>query len=109
MRCVKSNRNAKRVFAETLENAREKGRGQRTEGRGQGLHEPAATRLPQPVPAIYHIDAYRIRDDDEFRESAAWWLESLGYEVRTFAGPTGRNTTVRECVNAGDPTRRLGS
>jgi tRNA threonylcarbamoyladenosine biosynthesis protein TsaE len=43
-------------------------RGQGTWDRGQGLQEPAATRLPQPVSVIYHIDAYRIRDDDEFRE-----------------------------------------
>jgi len=28
-----------------------------------------------------------VDDDEEFRQSAAWWLESLGYEVRTFAGP----------------------
>jgi hypothetical protein len=34
MRHVKSNRSARRVFAETLENAREKGRGQRAEPEG---------------------------------------------------------------------------
>jgi tRNA threonylcarbamoyladenosine biosynthesis protein TsaE len=28
----------------------------------------AAFRVQPPVPVIYHIDAYRIRDDDEFRE-----------------------------------------
>ena len=29
-----------------------------------------------------------VDDDEDFRQTAAWWLESLGYEVRTFAGPT---------------------
>jgi tRNA threonylcarbamoyladenosine biosynthesis protein TsaE len=28
----------------------------------------AGFRVQPPVPVIYHIDAYRIRDDDEFRE-----------------------------------------
>ena len=29
-----------------------------------------------------------VDDDDGFRETAAWWLESLGYEVAAYAGAT---------------------
>ena len=30
---------------------------------------------------------YLVEDNPEFRESAAWWLEGLGYEVSTYGGP----------------------
>jgi len=37
-----------------------------------------------------------VDDHGEFRESAAWWLESLGYAVSTFDDP-------RTFLDAGDP------
>lgn len=49
------------------------------------------------TPRIYLVD-----DNPEFRESAAWWLEGLGYEVSAFEGPS-------ECLAAldadGQPVR----
>jgi tRNA threonylcarbamoyladenosine biosynthesis protein TsaE len=43
-------------------------RGQRAEGRGQNRHDSPLSVARPAISAIYHIDAYRIRDDDEFRE-----------------------------------------
>jgi FixJ family two-component response regulator len=46
---------------------------------------------------------YLVDDDDAFRESARWWLESLDYHVRDFADPgvfatwLAREKPAREC------------
>jgi tRNA threonylcarbamoyladenosine biosynthesis protein TsaE len=42
--------------------------------------QPPASRLQPPVTTIFHFDAYRIRDDDEFRElGPEEYFESNGW------------------------------
>ncbi|KSB89777.1 hypothetical protein AS593_01760 [Caulobacter vibrioides] len=51
--------------------------------------------IPTPEPSV--LGAVCLVDDHgEFRQSAAWWLESLGYAVSTFDG-------ARAFLDAGDP------
>ncbi|PLR27307.1 DNA-binding response regulator [Caulobacter zeae] len=51
--------------------------------------------IPTPEPSA--LGAVCLVDDHgEFRQSAAWWLESLGYAVSTFDG-------ARAFLDAGDP------
>ncbi|MDG2528522.1 response regulator transcription factor [Caulobacter endophyticus] len=51
----------------------------------------ASTPEPSALGAVCLVD-----DHGEFRQSAAWWLESLGYAVSTFDG-------ARAFLDAGDP------
>lgn len=51
----------------------------------------SSSAAPPPLGTVCLVD-----DHGEFRQSAAWWLESLGYAVSTYDGP-------QAFLDAGDP------